>query len=87
MQAGATNLVLTLWPVSDKETAELMADFYAETKSQAAPLALAAVQRDWLVRLRKERSLAEAVRLAGPFVLSFQGRIERERSGASSSNK
>ena len=76
VQAGARNLIMTLWPVADKETAQLMQDFYAAAESMPAPLAMAEVQRRWLTTLRKEKSLAEAVRLAGPFVLSFQGRIE-----------
>ena len=38
-------------------------------------LALARVQNEWLVRLRKERGVADAVRIAGPFVLSTRGAI------------
>ncbi len=44
-------------------------------KTGNAPKALAEVQREWLVRLRKERGLAEAVRLAGPFIMTSQGAI------------
>jgi len=36
--------------------------------------ALADVQRDWLAELRKERRLLAAVRLAGPFIMSSQGK-------------
>jgi tetratricopeptide (TPR) repeat protein len=76
IQAGAQNLLMTLWPVADKETADVMVDFYtAAHKNGDAPGALAQVQRDWLVRLRKERGLSEAVRLAGPFIMSSQGAI------------
>ena len=68
IQAGAQNLLMTLWPISDEVTVQIMSDFYeAARKSSNAPLALAAVQRDWLVRLRKEKGLAQAVNLAGPF--------------------
>lgn len=75
VQAGARNLLMTLWAVADEETARFVADFYAEAlRGERAPAALARVQREWLKRLRTERGLAEAVRLAGPFVLSFQGR-------------
>ena len=76
VQAGAQSLVLTLWPVADQETSSLMQEFYRQAKDRPAPLALAEVQRKWLLRLRKERSLEDAVRLAGPFVLSFQGQID-----------
>ena len=75
IQAGAQNLLMTLWSVADEETAKIMVDFYeAAHRSGNAPQALADVQRDWLIKLRKERGLAEAVRIAGPFILSSQGR-------------
>jgi CHAT domain-containing protein len=74
IQAGAQNLLMTLWAVSDEETAWFMVDFYeAAHKTGNAPQALADVQRDWLVRLRKERGLAVAVIRAGPFILTAQG--------------
>ena len=74
IQAGAQNLLMTLWSVADEETAKLMVDFYtAVHKSGNAPQALAEVQRDWLVKLRNKRGPASAVELAGPFRLSFQG--------------
>jgi hypothetical protein len=52
-----------------------MLDFYdAAFKSGNAPLAQAETQRNWLVKLRKERGLLQAVRLAGPFIRSSQGK-------------
>ena len=42
--------------------------------NDGAPEALSKVQRDWLVKLRKERGLAHAVNLAGPFIMSSQGK-------------
>jgi CHAT domain-containing protein len=75
IEAGAQNLLMTLWPISDEFTVQIMSDFYeAAHKSGDAPLALATVQRDWLVRLRKEKGLAQAVNLAGPFIMSSQGK-------------
>ena len=66
---------MTLWPISDAMTVQIMLDFYnAADKTRNAPQALADVQRDWLVKLRKERGLFEAVRLAGPFIMSSQGK-------------
>jgi CHAT domain-containing protein len=71
IQAGTENLLMTLWSVADKETARFMLDFYdAAHRSGDAGQALADVERDWLVRLRKERGLQAAVRLAGPFILN-----------------
>jgi len=75
IQAGAQNLLMTLWPISDEMTVQIMLDFYdAAEKTKNAPQALADVQRDWLVKLRKERDLLDAFRLAGPFIMSSQGR-------------
>ena len=52
-----------------------MSDFYdAADKTQNAPEALAEVQRASLVKLRKERGLLPAVKLAGPFIMSSQGK-------------
>ena len=74
-QAGGENLLMTLWPISDEMTVRIMLDFYkAAFKSGDAPQALADTQRDWLVKLRHEKSLLNAVRLAGPFILSSQGK-------------
>ena len=75
MMAGAENLLMTLWPVSDQTTSEIMADFYQEAlKTGNAPGSLAKVQREWLVKLRKEKGLLEAVRDAGPFVMATIGK-------------
>jgi tetratricopeptide (TPR) repeat protein len=75
MEAGTQNLLMTLWPISDETTVEIMTDFYDHARNSSnAPQALAVVQRDWLVKLRKERGLAEAVSLAGPFIMSCQGK-------------
>jgi len=75
LQAGAQHLLTTLWPISDETTVQIMTDFYdAARKTANPPQALAEVQRDWLVKIRKEHDLTQAVRLAGPFVMSSQGK-------------
>src|SRR5271165_1562714 len=75
IQAGAQNLLMTLWPISDEVTVQIMSDFYeAAHNSGNAPEALADVQRNWLVKLRTEKGLAQAVNLAGPFIMSSQGK-------------
>jgi CHAT domain-containing protein len=67
VQAGAQNLLMTLWPISDETTVQIMLGFYdMAEKTKNAPQALAEVQRDWLVKLRKEHGFLDAVRLAGP---------------------
>jgi len=66
---------MTLWPISDQTTVDLMLNFYdAALRTRNAPQALADTQRDWLVKLRKEKGLLTAVRLAGPFIMSSQGK-------------
>jgi CHAT domain-containing protein len=75
LQAGAQNLLLTLWPISDETTIQIMTDFYEVARQTAnPPQALAEVQRHWLVNIRQEHGLAQAVHLAGPFIMSSQGR-------------
>jgi CHAT domain-containing protein len=75
IQAGAQHLLMTLWPISDEVTVQIMSDFYeAAHKNGNAPEALAEVQRNWLVKLRSEKGLAQAVNLAGPFIMSSQGK-------------
>ena len=75
LQAGAQHLLITLWPISDETTVEIVTDFYdAVRKTANPPQALAEVQRDWLVKIRKEHGLIQAVRLAGAFIMSSQGK-------------
>ena len=68
---------MTLWPIDDERTADLIADFYAADKKHGnAEKALSVTQRKWLARLRVEKGIAEACRVAGPFILSFQGNAD-----------
>jgi len=77
IEAGVQNPLMTLWPINDETTVQIVTDFYkAAHQSGNAPDALAQVQRDWLVRLRQEQGLARAVNLAGPFIMSSQGKPE-----------
>ena len=87
IQAGAQNLLMTLWPIDDEQTVNIIGDFYAAAaKSRNAAQALAEVQRTWLVKLRKEKGIAEACRIAGPFILSSRGPLvsglDRATAGA-----
>jgi CHAT domain-containing protein/Tfp pilus assembly protein PilF len=71
-EAGAQNLLMTLWTADDAETADLMEAFYREAlRSGDAPGALARVQRASLDEVRKKSGLSDAVRKAGPFILSY----------------
>jgi CHAT domain-containing protein len=75
VQAGAQNLLMTLWPISDKWSVDIMKAFYEKAMVTGdAPQAMADVQAEWLARLRKEKGALLAARIAGPFVLSTRGR-------------
>jgi CHAT domain-containing protein/Tfp pilus assembly protein PilF len=74
IQAGAQNLLMTLWSISDDTTVQIMRDFYDRAfASGNAPQSLLDVQREWLVKLRKENGLFDATNRAGPFIMSSQG--------------
>ena len=66
---------MTLWPISDEVTVQIMSDFYeAAHHSGNASEALVEVQGKWLLKLRTEKGLAQAVNLAGPLIMSSQGK-------------
>jgi len=74
LMAGAQNLLLTLWAVSDAETASLIESFYTKAFATGDPAgALDDVQRERLVALREKDGIGQAVRLAGPFILNVTG--------------
>jgi CHAT domain-containing protein len=57
---------VSLWPISDEVTVQIMSDFYEGAhKTGNAPEALAEVQRNWRQKLRTEKGLAQAVNLPG----------------------
>jgi CHAT domain-containing protein/TPR repeat protein len=88
MMAGAQNLLMTLWPVSDATTPKIMHDFYKlGLSSLDAVSALAKVQRDWLQKLRSENGLLAAVRDAGPFALVAMSRPGAGRTIAAGSKR
>jgi CHAT domain-containing protein/tetratricopeptide (TPR) repeat protein len=75
VQAGAQNLLMTLWPISDKWSVEIMKAFYDKAMVTGdAPQAMAEVQAEWLAKLRKEKGALLAARIAGPFVLTSRGK-------------
>ena len=74
IQAGTQNLLMTLWPVSDKQTIPFMKEFYEKAIAGGdAPTALAKTQTERLVKLRDIVGTKLAVQLYGPFIMSFQG--------------
>jgi len=77
VQAGAQNLLMTLWPIYTDSTGEILNDFYVKLHDDNnPPEALAEVQKDWLVKLRAKNGLLSAVVLAGAFIISSQGPVQ-----------
>jgi CHAT domain-containing protein len=76
VEAGAQHLISTLWPIPDEQTVPIMKDFYTRVnETQDPPLALSQVQRDWLVKLRKEHNSAgAAIIMAGAFIANSYGK-------------
>lgn len=72
-QAGVNQLLLTLWPIDDAATVEMMRSFYEKLvgAGNTASVAITATQREELARLTRERGLGVAVKLVCPFVLSI----------------
>ena len=87
IQAGTENLMMTLWPVSDAISVTVMKKFYEKAMAEDgdAPVALAEVQREGLMAIRKlpqfkarKIGVKMAVNLAGPFILSFQNEANED---------
>lgn len=77
LNAGARNVISTVWPIKDAETAEFVSIFYRHYfQTGNVATALDATQRDWLERVRKEQGLWEAIKQAGGFMLVSAGRQE-----------
>lgn len=74
VQAGATDLVMTLWTVDDAATARLMVGFY-QNYLTGMPLdsALTEMQRKEIRTSRSSGSHSAHPRYWAPFVASFQG--------------
>lgn len=79
LQAGANNLLMTLWPIADKETSEMMTDFYRKIAGGSTDpgKSLSEIQRDWITRLRSEHGTTFAINRAAPFILTAQGKISQ----------
>jgi hypothetical protein len=56
IQAGAQNLLMTLWPISDETTVQIVREFYNRALASGnAAQSLLEVQRDWLVKRARRR--------------------------------
>ena len=72
--AGVQNLVMTLWPVNDAATVEVMEVFYRKYLSGVpAPEALAETQRELLPKWIETHGAAEALARLAPFICTSLG--------------
>ncbi len=72
--AGVRNILMTHWPVSDRGTSEIMADFYRANLNVERPAeALHLVQKRWMKKFRLEEGAKIAAQIAGPFFITTQG--------------
>jgi CHAT domain-containing protein len=80
VEAGARNLLMSLWLVADETTPDMMIEFYGRAlETNDLPRAWAVTQLNWLRKLSAGDNLFKAVFNAGAFVLCRQG---NENSGA-----
>ena len=77
--AGAKSLLLTLWPVADEPTAQMMIAFYRNLYHLSPAEALHRAQREVAKQLSDENGFANP-RLWAPFIL--QSAIGFESNGA-----
>ncbi|MGV3660012.1 MAG: CHAT domain-containing protein [Prosthecobacter sp.] len=74
IQAGAQNVLMTLWPIGDDSTVEFMLDFYRQAiTSGDAPGCLNQVQRERLLNSRKDHGLRRAILDYGGFIMTSKG--------------
>jgi len=75
--AGANNTIMTLWPVNDEATVEVMDAFYEKYLSDTHPaIALAEVQNELYEPFVKIYGEAEAIARLAPFVCMSVGKVE-----------
>jgi hypothetical protein len=73
---------MTLWPIADQETVDIMSDYYKKisTNDSDPGSDLCAVQKDYLSRLRSEKGTTYAINRAAPFILFGQGSLKNNSS-------
>ncbi len=77
VQAGAKNLVLSLWPVDDEATAKLMEEFYRRyLETGDAVGAMRRTQRE-VIETARENGKKIHPNKWGAFVVSFQGMAQK----------
>lgn len=76
--AGATNTIMTLWPVDDQATVEVMDAFYEKYLSGIHPaVALAEVQIELYQPFVEKYGEIEAISRLAPFICTSIGKVEK----------
>lgn len=76
--AGAESVVLTLWPVDDAATVEVMEVFYTKLLAGTpAPTAMAETKRELFAKFRQEDGNYLAHRFVDPFIVTRSGALAR----------
>lgn len=73
--AGVRNVMMSLWPIYDEATVDFVDEFYGRLfLSRDAAAALHETQLSWLVRLKEEQGLWQAIKCSGAFILVGPGK-------------
>ena len=74
-QAGARNLIMTLWSIPDAQvTPQMVREIYSGIfRGESPAQALAETQKKWMNTLRETQGLHAAVKKAGAFIVISQG--------------
>ncbi|MCA9393657.1 MAG: CHAT domain-containing protein [Candidatus Omnitrophica bacterium] len=75
LQAGARNLIMTLWSIPDAQvTPQMVREIYSGIfRGESPAQALAETQKKWMNTLRETQGLHAAVKKAGAFIVISQG--------------
>jgi CHAT domain-containing protein len=77
LQSGAKNLLMTLWPIADQETVDIMTEFYKKiaANDDDPGNSLSEVQRQWMPKLKSEKGVCYAINRAAPFIIFTKGKM------------
>lgn len=78
ISAGANNTIMTLWPVHDESTVEIMNAFYDKYLNGIHPsIALAEVQNELYAPFVEKYGEVEAIARLAPFICTSIGKVEK----------
>jgi CHAT domain-containing protein len=77
LQSGAKNILMTLWPIADQETVDIMAELYKKIalNDDDPGSSLSEVQREWMPKMKTEKGICYAINRAAPFIIFTKGKM------------